>query len=398
MATKAQQQAERIKQLEKQVPTHKTQSLPKRGTAELQNKIKEEQTKAITTLAKTSVGERRAEDFKQKFGVDPKSVLSGLTKLDNKTPTKPERTIPAIQSDTLPTQKQKEKQAEILDPIIYAPGGGGASQPTSFMDIQPDAQFDKVLIDLKQNLLQSRIDDIINEIFKEIDVSGLTLSDRLKVSELPNLESEYNALMAFHVTPSIDRTNNDARIAAFYKAQEILQKIESIKALKIKVDVVLKFEELINNRVKELNDWISEPTFNPNDKEKIMEKIKELSRITENALIRNVQLKEGLISQINKAQVDALEKIRKAEQDEINRIKFIQEQRKEQKPKIIDADDFLDKPLDKTLQSNVNWENFAKIFTAQFDSSPEKWAKVIVDQAKGAEMAQKMLNQGKVGK
>ena len=215
MATKAQQQAERIKQLEKQVPTHKTQSLPKRGTAELQNKIKEEQTKAITTLAKTSVGERRAEDFKQKFGVDPKSVLSGLTKLDNKTPTKPERTIPAIQSDTLPTQKQKEKQAEILDPIIYAPGGGGASQPTSFMDIQPDAQFDKVLIDLKQNLLQSRIDDIINEIFKEIDVSGLTLSDRLKVSELPNLESEYNTLMAFHVTPSIDKTNNDARIAAF---------------------------------------------------------------------------------------------------------------------------------------------------------------------------------------
>ena len=42
MATAAQLQAERIKQLEKQVPTHKTESLPKRGTTELQAKIEEE--------------------------------------------------------------------------------------------------------------------------------------------------------------------------------------------------------------------------------------------------------------------------------------------------------------------------------------------------------------------
>lgn len=398
MATKAQQQAERIKQLEKQVPTHKTQSLPKRGTAELQAKIKDEQDKAIKTLAKTSVGERRAEDFKQKFGADPKQILSGLTKLDSSKPTKPERTIPPVQSNSSPTDKQKKKQAEILDPLIYASGGGGGGQNIEFTEIQPDAQIGQVLIDIKQDLLQNKIDEIINQIFRDIDVSDLTLAERMKLDELPNLQAQYDYYMAQYTTLGRLQGNDEA-YSMYQIAQTYLRRIEQLNALKIRVDVLVKFEQLIQDRTKELNDWVNAPTFDPSQKEAMLEKVKEASRIIEQALIRNAKLKDGLITELNKAQLGVIEKIKKAEDQNIANEKFRQdEQRKKQLPKIIDADEFLDRPLDKTLQTNVDWEKFAKIFTAQFDSSPEKWAKIIVDQAKGAEIAQKQLNITKVGK
>lgn len=398
MTTAAQRQAERIKQLEKRVPTHKTSSLPKRGTSELQEAIKKEQDEAIKTIAKTSVGTRRAEDFVQKFGVDPKKILSGITSSVTKQPTKPERTIQPQQSNTpSPTEKQKKKQAEILDPKIYAPGSGGGIV-TPFTELEPDAQVGEVLVELKQNLIQTKIDEIINQIFREVDVSDLTLADRMKLDELPALEKEYQRLLDISSSPTAAASFGETNQSFYQQAQTMLLKINEIKAIKIKVDVVLKLEQLIEQKTKELTDWVNEPTFDPTKKQEMLDKVKEASRIIENVIIRNVKVKDGLITALNTAQVSVLDKIRKAEQSEIDKLKLDQSRQKT-KPTIIDAEEILGEgTVDKSLQSAFDPKSFAEIFAKAFDSSPERWEKIYLDQIEGARRAAAKAEQKKVAK